>query len=166
MKRTALLLFNLTLLCSLKSLAQPGCPDPQATNFSASATSNDGSCLYPVTSYAPVFKALLPETLLEVSGHVKAGNYWYCHNDGSDGSRFYRFNPENGIVNQQVQLKNASNKDWEDITATATHVYLGDFGNNNNDRPDLGIYKVPLNQIGNSNEETINDDEWTFIPFI
>jgi hypothetical protein len=165
MKNTAFVLLSLTFFASFQALAQPGCPDPQATNFNASATANDGSCVYSVTGYTPLFKALLPETLLEVSGHVKGGSHWYTHNDGSDGSRFYRFNPETGTVNQDVQLKNASNKDWEDIAATSTHLYLGDFGNNNNDRQDLGIYKVPISEIGNGNEETIDDDEWTFIPF-
>jgi hypothetical protein len=165
MKHSAffLLIFNVFSFSNI--FAQPGCPDPQATNYNPSATSNDGSCVYPATSYMPVFKAQLPETMQEVSGHVKAGSFWYAHNDGSDGSRFYRFNPEIGAVNQQVQLKNASNKDWEDITATSTHIYLGDFGNNNNDRQDLGIYKVPLSEIGSSGMEEIKDDEWTFIPF-
>lgn len=165
MKFTAFLLLNLTFFASFQTLAQPGCPDPLATNFNASATINDGSCVYPVTNYAPSFKALLPENLTEVSGHVKGGNFWYAHNDGSDSPRFYRFNPETGAVDQEVQLKNASNKDWEDIAASGTHLYLGDFGNNNNDRQDLGIYKVPLSAIGNGSEEMIDDGEWTFIPF-
>lgn len=165
MKSTALLLLNLTVLFFSKTLAQSGCPDPQATNYNAAATVNDGSCLYPVTNYTPVFKANLPSGMIEVSGHVKAGSNWYTHNDGSDGSRFYRFNPETGAVDQEVQLKNAANKDWEDIASSATHLYLGDFGNNSNDRLDLGIYKVPISDIGNDGQENINDDEWTFIPF-
>jgi hypothetical protein len=160
-----LTVLTIFFLMPFQTLAQPGCPDPQATNFNASATSNDGSCQYPATSYTPIFKAVLPETMQEISGHVKAGNYWFCHNDGSDGSRFYRFNPETGTVNQEIQLKNAANKDWEDIASSSTHLYLGDFGNNSNDRHDLGVYKVPLSQIGSDSEETIDDDEWTFIPF-
>lgn len=165
MNKTALFLLLLTFFASFQAIAQPGCLDPLATNFDAAATSNDGSCAYPLTNYAPVFKALLPETLPEVSGHVKAANYWYAHNDGSDSSRFYRFNPETGTVDQEVQLQNASNTDWEDIASSGTHLYLGDFGNNNNDRLDLGIYKVPLSEIGSNTEESIDDSEWTFIPF-
>ncbi|GAB4497346.1 MAG: hypothetical protein OHK0019_30850 [Saprospiraceae bacterium] len=165
MKLTPFLLLAPGLLFAFQTFAQPGCPDPQATNFNPSATSNDGSCLYPVTNYAPQFKAFLPETMQEISGHVKAGNFWYCHNDGSDSARFYRFNPENGLVNQKVELKNASNADWEDVAATTTHLYLGDFGNNTNDRQNLGIYKVPLADIGSDNEEMVGDDKWTFIPF-
>lgn len=165
MKFNPFLLLTPGLLFAFQTFAQPGCPDPQATNFNPSATSNDGSCLYPATNYTPQFKAFLPATMQEISGHVKVGNFWYCHNDGSDSARFYRFNPENGLVNQEVQLENASNIDWEDVAATSTHFYLGDFGNNTNDRQNLGIYKVPLADIGGDNEETVGDDKWTFIPF-
>lgn len=165
MRYKALLLLIFQISLSARSFAQPGCPDPQATNFNASATSNDGSCLYPVTGLMPVFKALLPANMNEVSGNVQAAGNWYMHNDGGDGSVFYRFNPETGATTQEVKLKNASNKDWEDIAASSTDIYLGDFGNNNNDRQDLGIYKVPISQIGNSGSESISDNEWSFIPF-
>ncbi len=165
MKQPILLLLAFQCFSCIQSFAQPGCPDPQAVNYSASATSNDGSCLYPVTAYSPVFKALLPASMKEVSGHVKAGGQWYMHNDGSDGSSFYRFDPETGAISQTVHLKNASNKDWEDIAASDTDLYLGDAGNNNNDRQDLGIYKVPLSLIGNGANEDITDNEWTFLPF-
>ena len=46
------------LIADLKS--QPGCPDPQATNFDPMATSNDGSCQYPPTLLAPLKIANLP----------------------------------------------------------------------------------------------------------
>ena len=168
MKHTAFIPFLALLFLFITPFvapAQPGCTDPQATNFNAVATSNDGSCLYPVTNYAPIFKAMFPDILMEVSGHTRAGSLWWAHNDGSDGSNFYRFNPESGAVIQEVKLQNASNKDWEDIASTNTHLYLGDFGNNLNDRQDLGIYRVPLAQIGNGSTETVDDNEWTFIPF-
>ena len=165
MKQHLLLLLIFSIFLHVLSFAQPGCPDPQASNFNAAATSNDGSCLYPATSYTPVFKAWLPAGMKEISGHIKAGGWWYAHNDGSDNASFYRFDPETGDVTQEVKLKNASNKDWEDIAVSNTDIYLGDFGNNNNDREDLGIYKVPLAQIGGSATETIDDNEWTFLPF-
>ncbi|MBK7938843.1 MAG: T9SS type A sorting domain-containing protein [Lewinellaceae bacterium] len=165
MKLSLLPFLTCFFILTISSFAQPGCPDPQASNFNAAATSNDGSCQYPLTGFTPVIKATLPAELKEVSGHVKVGNLWYAHNDGGDDSRFYRFDPETGSISQEVKLKDASNKDWEDITASSTDVYLGDFGNNNNDREDLGVYKVPVSEIGNSGSESINNDEWTFIPF-
>ncbi len=165
MKHSAFLLLIFNIFSFSKAFAQPGCPDPQATNYNPLATSNDGSCVYPVTNYSPFFKAELPEILREISGHVKAGSNWYAHNDGSGDAIFYRLNPETGIVNQEVNLENASNEDWEDVAATVTHIYFGDFGNNLNDRQDLGIYKVPLADIGNGNMEQIEESAWEFIPF-
>ncbi|MBX2890787.1 MAG: T9SS type A sorting domain-containing protein [Saprospiraceae bacterium] len=159
------LLCCLSLLPVSETYAQPGCPDPQALNYIASATSNDGSCQYPATNYVPTLKALLPDTLVEISGQVRAGANWYAHNDGSDGSRFYRFDPENGSIAQIIHLKQASNKDWEDIAASDTHIYIGDVGNNNNNRQDLGIYRIPLSKIGNTSFVSIETSDWSFIPF-
>ena len=155
----------LFMLWATSANAQPGCPDPQATNFNSWSTSNDGSCLYPVTNYSPVFNAVLPNNLQEISGLAKADSRWWCHNDSGDDERFFQVNPETGSILQEVSLLNAYNRDWEDIASDDEHIYLGDFGNNTNDRQDLGIYKVPLSAIGNSSLDTVHADEWTFLPF-
>lgn len=153
------------LLWVSPALAQPGCPDPQATNFNASATSNNGSCLYPVTNYSPIFKANLPNDLKEISGLTQAGTRWWGHNDSGFDEEFFRLDPESGDVFQKITLKNAKNKDWEDIASDGTQLYIGDFGNNSNDRQNLGIYIVPLSWIGSSNFETVQEFEWSFLPF-
>ncbi len=145
--------------------AQPGCPDPQANNFNASATSNDGSCQYPATTYTPVFKANLPSDLLEISGLTLGNGKWWGHNDSGFDETFFHVNPETGNVLQSVKLKNGHNRDWEDIAADAEQIYVGDFGNNDNDRQNLGVYLVPFSQIGNSNSETVQESEWQFLPF-
>lgn len=166
MKQTAFLLVIPALLSSLRTAAQPGCTDPQASNYNASATTNDGSCLYPLTTYTPALKAVLPGNMPEVSGNVKADAKWYMHNDGGDGARFFSFNPETGVVNQEITLENAANKDWEDMASGATQLYIGDFGNNINNRQDLGIYAVPLADIGNGSQENVGADAWSFVPFV
>ncbi|MBC7775208.1 MAG: hypothetical protein H7246_07200 [Phycisphaerae bacterium] len=153
------------LLLTTTASAQPGCPDPQATNFSPSATSNDGSCLYPVTNYTPILKANLPNNLQESSGLTKSGSKWWSHNDSGFDETFFHLDPETGDILQDVKLKNAHNRDWEDIATDGTNLYLGDFGNNDNDRQNLGIYIVPLFEIGNSNSETVQEFEWSFLPF-
>lgn len=160
-----LLLCTLIALNGSPALAQPGCPDPQATNFNAAATSNDGSCLYPITSYTPVFKAFLDNDLQETSGLVKANSNWWSHNDSGYDETFYHLDPATGDILQDIKLKNAHNRDWEDMAGDDSHLYIGDFGNNNNDRLNLGIYIVPFSAIGNSNSETVQEFEWSFLPF-
>lgn len=45
---------------------------------------------------------------------------------------------------RQVFIKNANSIDWEDITQDPSgNMYIGDFGNNNINRKDLTIYKIP-----------------------
>jgi len=152
-------------LWATPAAAQPGCPDPLATNFNPLATSNDGSCLYPVTSYTPIFKTNLPNDLQEISGLSKAGVRWWGHEDSGADEEFYRIDPEMGDIFQKIELKNAKNRDWEDIASDGQNLYIGDFGNNSNDRQNLGIYIVPLSEIGNSNSETVQESEWSFLPF-
>ncbi len=156
---------SLLFLQPFPSTAQSGCTDPQALNYISGATSNDGSCLYPATNYAPLLKATLPNDLKEISGLHLAGGRWWGHNDSGNPSLFYQILPETATVVQEVNLKNADNNDWEDLTSDATHIYIGDFGNNYNDRQNLGFYRIPLNVIGTSNNEDVDDDEWTFLPF-
>ncbi len=145
--------------------AQSGCTDPQALNFLPAATTNDGSCIYGVTSYAPPVLATLPEELREISGLADAGDRWWGHNDGGYPPVLYRLLPETGSILQTITLQNAANQDWEDLTTDETHLYIGDFGNNFNDRQDLGIYRLPLAAIGPNPTETVPASAWTFLPF-
>jgi hypothetical protein len=162
--RLQFLFFPLCLLW-LSTAAQPGCPDPQAINFDAAAMSNDGSCVYPVTNYTPVFVANLSDELQEISGFTQAGSTWWGQNDSGADADFYNINPETGGILQTISLQNAQNRDWEDIAAEAENLYLGDFGNNNNNRQNLGIYIVPRSSIGSSSAEILNESEWSFLPF-
>ena len=49
-----------------------------------------------------------------------------------------------GEIIKKRNIINSKNKDWEDITKDNKFLYIGDFGNNLNNRKDLKIYKVPL----------------------
>lgn len=158
-----LILFIGSCLSSLR--AQSGCTDPLATNYAPLATQNDGSCAYTDTYYAPPPQTLLPDTLDEISGIVLAGNRWWVHNDSGNDHDFFQINPQTGAIIQTVKLKQADNKDWEDITASATHLYIGDIGNNDGDRQNLGVYKIKLTDIGPNPEETVSDNDWKFIPY-
>lgn len=48
-----------------------------------------------------------------------------------------------GKIKQTVKVENATNVDWEDLTSDKSgNLYIGDFGNNDNARKDLCIYKI------------------------
>ena len=156
---------SLFSLFPLPALAQPGCPDPQAINYAPSAAQNDGSCLYPTTTYAPVLKANLTADLREISGLTRSGGRWWGHADSGANPEFFNLNPENGQILQKISLQNAHNRDWEDVAADSAQLYFGDFGNNFNNRQDLGLYRVPLAKIGTSNSESVAEGDWQFVPF-
>ena len=133
--------------------SQVGCPDPQATNYSASATQNDGSCLYAPTSYTLPVRDTLDKLVEEVSGIIYRNGKLYVHNDSGNPNRIYELDTATGAITKTIILGTKANVDWEDITQSDTHVFIGDFGNNVGTRQNLVIYKFPaslLNQPGTS----------------
>ncbi|MEN8927813.1 MAG: T9SS type A sorting domain-containing protein [Flavobacteriales bacterium] len=86
----------------------------------------------------------LPSYLNENSGLVYVNNnsFW-THNDGGDGPIIYNID-SNGNQLDSIYLLGASNIDFEDITEdNLGNFYIGDFGNNNHNRTNLKIYKIP-----------------------
>jgi len=128
-------------------LAQPGCTDPQANNYTVSATMNDGSCEYPTTNYSLQEIAILPNQILETSGLAFFDNQLWTHNDAGNEDKIYQIDTTDGSILNTVIIANSSNEDWEDLAEDETHLYIGDFGNNDGDRMDLRIYKVLKSQL-------------------
>ncbi|MEM6261034.1 MAG: T9SS type A sorting domain-containing protein [Bacteroidota bacterium] len=86
----------------------------------------------------------LPAFLNETSGAVcpEEGKIW-LHNDSGDNPFLYLLNQQ-GVVTRQLTLDSAQHVDWEDMTKDDQgNLYLADAGNNNNDRQDLVIYRIP-----------------------
>ncbi|MFQ5448055.1 MAG: hypothetical protein ACE5DO_08215 [Desulfobacterales bacterium] len=131
----------LTLL-KLVVLAQPGCTDPQATNYDPGATVNDGSCLYATTNYIPTQLAILDPSLEESSGLAFFNNMLWTHEDGGNLERVYEIDSLTGTILQQVTILLSGNIDWEDMAEDDESLYIGDFGNNDGNRTDLRIIKI------------------------
>ncbi len=86
----------------------------------------------------------LPHKLSENSGMVasKDSAIWLVADRGNPDI-IYKVNYEGDLL-QEIKVKNAKNHDWEDLAMDEyQNVFIGDFGNNNNDRKDLVIYKIP-----------------------
>ncbi|MDR6845696.1 hypothetical protein [Flavobacterium granuli] len=98
----------------------------------------------------------LPKKLKEVSGIVyadKSNLFWALEDSGND-NKIYGLNAKNGVIEKSITIENASNIDWEDITKDqAGNLYIGDFGNNDNDRKDLCIYKIDKNSLNKENAD-------------
>lgn len=86
----------------------------------------------------------LPTTLHEASGieMTDTSSVW-TFNDSGGKNRIYKIN-FSGVTVDSITIINATNIDWEDITRDVdTNIYIGDFGNNDNSRKNLKIYKIP-----------------------
>lgn len=88
--------------------------------------------------------SLLPDILKESSGlEVSHSGMFWSHNDHQGAASLYGFD-STGQLLRTLQISNATNEDWEDLAQDgAGNFYIGDFGNNDNDRQDLTIYKIP-----------------------
>lgn len=120
-----------------------GCTDPQANNFNAVATINNGSCAYDPVYYSPQLVTNLNTTLREISGIIYFKNSLLALNDGGGGNKLYLLDTTNGNILQTITIESATNIDWEDIAQDSNYVYVGDIGNNaHGNRTDLCIYKI------------------------
>lgn len=150
-----------TAACSLifhtSVMAQQGCTDPRATNFSASATDNDGSCLYASTRVTFSRRIALPNSQDENSGLLFDGTYLWSHNDSGGQPALYKLDT-NGTLVQTVVVANASNNDWEDLASDAQFIYIGDFGNNNGTRTDLRVLRIRKADIGTGTNVSVVAD--------
>ena len=78
---------------------------------------------------------------------------WW-HNDGGNSPSLYQTDGRGKLL-EEVNLATLKNRDWEDITSDDNgRIYIGDFGNNRNQRKDLKIYIY--------NRETENIDSISF----
>jgi hypothetical protein len=154
MKILRLLFFFLIL--SVSSGAQPGCTDPQASNYNPGATTNDGSCIYAPTSLSTTVLTTLDTIRLnEASGLISLnGNLW-TQNDNTD-SVIYRIDSISPAILDSVVI-NSANTDWEDLAYSNDYIYIGDFGNNYGSRTDLYILRFPRLSIDTSTATVVPD---------
>ncbi len=147
----ALAFFGLLFYSGYGQIA--GCTDSQAQNYNASATINNGSCIYPITAVTPNLAYTLPNQVKETSGLVVFNGKLWTFNDSGGEPILYAIDTTSHQIVQQITVSSASNVDWEDITMDDEYLYVGDMGNNSGVRDDLVVYKIlktsiPIN--GNS----------------
>ncbi|MCB0766464.1 MAG: hypothetical protein KDB95_04565 [Flavobacteriales bacterium] len=100
----------------------------------------------------PVLLTELPLPQQEVSGILCVdGMTWICLDSGNP-NRLYQVDTVSGDVLRELELTNASNVDWEELTTDGEWVYVGDFGNNAGARTDLRVYRFPLEALSGASD--------------
>ena len=138
-----LLLLLLGLISFYESKAQVlGCTDPYALNYSPTANSNDGSCVYAPINVSVDTSLLLPASLIESSGLMWWNNQLYSQNDSND-SLLYIINPATASITDSIRLSHVLNTDWEEIQQDSAYIFVGDIGNNaSGNRQDLHFLRI------------------------
>lgn len=81
---------------------------------------------------------------------VKGSHLLWVIEDAGNKNNIYGLDLKGRLV-KNINISNAKNNDWEDLTSDDFgNLYIGDFGNNHKRREKFTIYKVGnLNPIGN-----------------
>ena len=99
---------------------------------------------------------LLDDLVNENSGLIFLNNNLITFNDSGGNNSLYEIDIVNGEVIRTVDIINATNYDWEDITTDFTLIYIGDFGNNYGNRQDLLIYKISISDFLNTSDNAVS----------
>jgi len=94
---------------------------------------------YTIARIGKMAKSEVPES----SGMALAsdGNFW-THADSGNRPILYKVNAAGELL-QTLEIPHTSNLDWEDLAQDkAGNIYIGDFGNNQNKRRNLRIYRI------------------------
>ncbi|CAG5012122.1 hypothetical protein DYBT9275_05111 [Dyadobacter sp. CECT 9275] len=105
----------------------------------------------------------LPNVVTESSGlarDLSRKSYW-THNDSGGLPELYEIDSTGNYLSQKV-IPGAINVDWEDLSqGPGNSIFIGDIGNNSNQRKDLVIYKVNIDPK-NNNETEIGKIEFSY----
>ncbi|MEI3791597.1 MULTISPECIES: hypothetical protein [unclassified Chryseobacterium] len=106
----------------------------------------------------------LPKKLKEVSGIVLSqdkNTIWAIEDQGNKNV-VYGLDKQGKLV-ADVLVENAENNDWEDITKDAQgNIYLGDFGNNDNNRQNLAILKLDLKDASQKTTKVVQTTKFHY----
>ena len=87
----------------------------------------------------------ISDQLSEISGIENPVRSIYISiNDSGDDPVVYIMTSD-GVIFHKIFISRAKNVDWEDLSFDGDFLYVGDIGNNRNQRKDLMIYRIPWN---------------------
>jgi len=108
----------------------------------AGAPANHGRGRFAKAHYRVQRSGRLPAGLRESSGLARADSGVWTHGDGGRPAALTLVAPT-GALRRRLDLAPLPNTDWEDLAQDdAGRLYIGDFGNNANERRQLFIYRI------------------------
>lgn len=95
----------------------------------------------------------LPDQLIESSGiAIEGSNRIWSHEDSGNTNSLFCFD-STGTLLRTLEITNAENTDWEDLTTdNDENWFIEDAGNNDNNRTDLIIYVIPSPETFSGNQ--------------
>jgi len=105
----------------------------------------------------------LPQSLYESSGiAVSNENRIWSHEDSGNENMLTCIDTSGNII-RTIVISNVQNIDWEDLAKDdQNRIYINDAGNNNNNRTDLAIYRIPNTETINGNNVNAEIISFTF----
>ncbi|MFW6224733.1 MAG: hypothetical protein ACOC4B_00525 [Bacteroidota bacterium] len=88
-------------------------------------------------------KYKLPGIIDESSGIVHVGSSYYTINDSGGEPVLYKLDSQFKLIDS-IYINGFKNIDWEDLAFHDDYIYIGDFGNNANQRKNLRMIKYHL----------------------
>jgi len=110
----------------------------------------------------PTIITTLSSDLNENSGLINLNGEIWTHTDNGGKTELYLIDISDGSIIRTVDVKDANNEDWEDITFDETYVYIGDFGNNDGSRTNLKVYRIKRQDLASSNEVEAKKIEFSY----
>ncbi len=99
------------------------------------------------TNYAQIQKYKLPKTLKEISGLAPLNDSTLIAiNDSGNQAVVYLINTKGELI-KTIIITDAKNIDWETLAQGSEYLFIGDVGNNRNQRTNLTIYKVKIDRL-------------------
>jgi hypothetical protein len=103
-------------------------------------------CVSTSNAQTPIIVELceLPSAVTETSGLENGPNDWFwTHNDSGNGPELFCVDTL-GVIQRTVTVVGDPNTDWEEVTKDSQgNLFIGNFGNNQLNRTDLHVVKIP-----------------------
>ena len=104
----------------------------------------------------------LDTLVFETSGLIFLNQRLITHNDSGGEPALYEIDTSSGGIKRKVIVRNAINRDWEDICCDENYIYIGNFGNNYGNRKDLGIYRVSISDYLATESDSVDAEVINF----